>query len=255
MSTDHFLQNVKHGRVAVLTFSRPPLNHIDTALITSMVEALEANDSDSRCRVNVLIAEGKVYCAGADLVSDESEIAQDPAPFYQQVMRLYRVRKPIVTLVQGAAVGAGLGLAVAADFRVATRNARFCANFNRLGIHPGFGLSVTLPRLIGEQRAALMFYTGRRINADQALEMNLVDEITDDTRGIDATMKLAHELAVSSPRALQLTRETLRLGLADRIEAVNRREREIQMTQFGSEEVAEGVAAMTERRPPEFPDY
>lgn len=255
MEPTYHLESTDHGRVRIITFANPPHNHIDTPLMTEMADALEANDQDPGCRVNVLMAAEKVYCAGADFVSGASDIANDPAPFYQQVMRLYRIRKPTVTLVQGAAVGAGLGLAVAADFRIATNSARFCANFNRLGIHPGFGLSVTLPRLIGEQHAATMLFTGRRLNAEQALAIGLVDEACDDEAGFDTALNLAQELAVSSPRALQLTRETLRLGLADEIQAVNLREREIQMTQFGTEEAAEGIAAMSERRPPDFPDF
>ena len=255
MPATHQLENIDHGAVRVITFSKPPHNHIDTPLMTELADTLEANDRDTRCRVNLLVASGKVYCAGADLVSGSSDIASDPAPFYQQVMRLYRIRKPTVTLVHGASVGAGLGLAVAADFRVATKSARFCANFNRLGIHPGFGLSVTLPRLIGEQQAATLFFTGRRLNADQALAIGLVDQVCDDDAGFETALHLAQELATSSPRALQLTRETLRLGLADKIETVNQREREIQMTQFGTEEAAEGIAAMSERRPPNFEDF
>ena len=253
--SDSMLSVSSQGPIRIITFANPPHNHIDTPLIMKMADALEAHDEDSTCRVNVLLASGKVYCAGADLVSGSSDIANDPAPFYEQVMRLYRIRKPTVTLVQGAAVGAGLGLAVAADFRVATPAARFCANFNRLGIHPGFGLSVTLPRLIGEQRAATLFFTGRRLNAEQALAIGLVDEVCTEEAGLDRAISLAQELAASSPRALQLTRETLRLGLADTIETVNRREREIQMTQFGTQEAAEGIAAMSERRLPNFPDF
>ena len=255
MESTYHLEIIDHGHVRLITFANPPHNHIDTSLMAEIANALDANDRDPGCRVSVLIATGKVYCAGADFVSGSSDIANDPGPFYQQVMRLYRIRKPMVTLVQGAAVGAGLGLAVAADFRIATHSARFCANFNRLGIHPGFGLSMTLPRLIGEQHAATMLFTGRRMNAEQALAIGLVDEVCDDEVGLDTALNLAQELALSSPRALQATRETLRLGLADKIEAVNLREREIQMTQFGTEEAAEGIAAMNDRRPPNFPDF
>lgn len=255
MPTTYSLNTDRRDSVGILTFSKAPSNHIDTPLMKALAEQLEANDNDPACRVNLLCSAGKVYCAGGDLVSDDSDISNDPGPFYEQVMRIYRVRKPIVTVVQGAAVGAGLGLAVAADFRVASINARFCANFTHLGVHPGFGLSVTLPRLIGEQKAALMFYTGRRINAEQALALGLVDEVCEHDQAFERGLGLAQELAISSPRALQLTRETLRLGLADHIEEVNMRERRIQLTQFGTAEMAEGVAAMSERRAPNFPDY
>ena len=98
-------------------------------------------------------------------------------PLYVEAVRLFSTKKPIVAAVQGAAVGAGLGLALVADFRVAAPEARFTANFVKLGFHPGFGITHTLPRLIGEQRAALMCLTGRRIKAEEALAWGLVDEV------------------------------------------------------------------------------
>ena len=94
---------------------------------------------------------------------------------YKEATRLFRARKPVVAAVHGAAVGGGLGLALVADFRVTCAEARFSANFNRLGFHPGFGLTTTLPRLVGPQQAALLFYTGRRIAGDEAVRIGLAD--------------------------------------------------------------------------------
>jgi enoyl-CoA hydratase/carnithine racemase len=233
--------------------NRPPHNFANEALMRRLADTLRALDSDANCRAVVMAAEGKTYCAGADFsASREGAIDSDPSPFYQQVMRLYGFSKPIVAAVQGAAVGAGLGLAVMADFRVSCNEARFTANFTRLGFHPGFGLSITLPRLVGEQKAALMFYTGRRLTGTQALAIGLVDELVPQAEVRDRAIALAQEIAGAAPIALQSTRATLRGDLALRIEAVNRRELARQQIEFATQDFKEGVAAMAARRAPVF---
>ena len=152
----------------------------------------------------------------------------------------------------GAAAGGGLGLAMVADFRVASPESRFTANFARLGIHPGFGLSVTLPRAIGAQQAALLFYTGRRVTGEDAHRIGLVDVLapTADLRA--SALGLATEIAQSAPLAVQSTRATLRAGLADAVEAIVGHELREQGGHFASADFAEGVQAMAERRAPSF---
>lgn len=245
----HSLIKEMRGKVLHLRFSNPPNNHLDTDLTRDLADALDAADQDISCRAIVLSSEGRVFCAGADLTGDF-----DNGPFYDQVMRLYRTRKPIIAAVDGAAVGAGLGLAVACDFRVASPETRFCANFTRLGIHPGFGLSVTLPHLIGRQKAMTLFYTGRRIGGEEALAIGLVDTLVAPDQVLPTAIALAEEVAVSAPKSVQALRETLREGLADEIARVNAREKAIQQVEFASPERDEGVAAMSERRLPNFPD-
>lgn len=245
----HNLTREMRGKVLHLRFAKPPNNHLDTELTREIADMLDAADVNSACRAVVLSSEGRVFCAGADLTRDF-----DNGPFYEQVLRLYRTRKPIIAAVEGAAIGAGLGLAVACDFRIACPETRFSANFTRLGIHPGFGLSVTLPRLIGAQAAALLFYTGRRVGGEEALAIGLVDQIVPHEQVLEAAFALADEIAVSAPGSVQATRETLREGLADDVARVNAREARIQKVDFASEECVEGIAAMKERRPPVFPD-
>lgn len=167
-------------------------------------------------------------------------------------MRLFHSRKPIVAAVHGAAVGGGLGLALVADFRVTCQEARFSANFTRLGFHPGFGLSTTLPRLIGEQKAALLFYTGRRIGGAEAVAMGLADELVPQGDVLDRAIALAQEMAESAPLAVQSIRATLRRDLAERVTAVNQREMAEQIRQFQSDDFREGIAATAQRRAPVF---
>src|SRR5207247_5428881 len=130
----------------------------------------------------------------------------------------------VIAAVQGAAVGGGLGLALVADFRVTCEEARFSANFNRLGFHPGFGLTATLPRLVGAQQAALLFYTGRRIPGDEAVRIGLADLLVAQDEVRSAAQALALEIAQSAPLAVLATRQTVRRGLVDQIEAATARE-------------------------------
>lgn len=242
-----------HGHVAVIQLCRPPHNFVDASLMGRLADILAQLDEDTNCRAIVLTSGVNTFCAGADFgASSDSAVARDPSPFYRQAMRLFRTRKPIVAAVSGAAIGAGLGLAVVADFRITCKEARFSANFLRLGFHPGFGLSFTLPRLIGEQKAANLFYTGRRIDGEEAVAIGLADELVDQAQVSARAIALAQEIAASAPLAVESTRETLRLGFADQVFKANQRELQIQLTQFPTADFREGVAAMAERRLPVF---
>lgn len=132
-----------HGHVALVEIRRPPHNFFDLALIRSLAEAYETLDADPECRALVLAAEGKAFCAGADfrMGSLDDVVAQGGAHLYAEAVRLFACAKPVVAAIQGPAVGGGLGLAVSADFRIAAPEARFAANFVKLGVHPGFGLT------------------------------------------------------------------------------------------------------------------
>ncbi len=202
----------------------------------------------------VLCAEGKNFCAGADFSSPARQTVgnQQGGHLYQQAARLFRCTKPVVAAVQGAAVGGGLGLSLVGDFRVAAPEARFTANFNRLGFHPGFGMSITLPRVVGEQKAALLFYTGRRIGGEEAHAIGLVDVLVPLAEVRQAAMGLAAEIAQSAPLAVASTRRTLRQGLADAIAERTDHELAEQQIHFDTADFKEGVKAMAERRVPAF---
>jgi enoyl-CoA hydratase/carnithine racemase len=174
-------------------------------LIRELATAFEALDADPGCRALVLAAQGKAFCAGANFGDDDrdgSALLGGPTPgaahLYIEGNRLFRTKKPIVAAVHGAAVGGGLGLAMVADFRVTCAEARFSANFTRLGFHPGFGLTVTLSAVIGQTKAALMFYTSRRIAGDEAFAMGLADLLVPQEQVRSAALSLATEIAENS---------------------------------------------------------
>src|SRR6266702_7490152 len=247
------------GMVATVEIRRPPHNFFDSQLIAEIGEAFERLDADPACRAIVLAAEGRSFCAGADFSKrmDTGTVAEASRSgagrhLSKEAIRLFRTKKPIIGAVHGAAVGGGLGLALVPDFRVTCPEARFSANFSRLGFHPGFGLTTTLPRLIGTQRAALMFYTGRRIPGDEAVKMGLADLLVGESEVRTAAQELAAEIAQSGPLAVMSTRETLRRGLAEAVEAATERELVEQEWQRRTADFKEGVKAMAERRLPNF---
>jgi enoyl-CoA hydratase/carnithine racemase len=171
---------------------------------------------------------------------------------YAEAVRMFACKKPVVAAVQGAAIGGGLGLALVGDFRVVSPDTRFAANFVKLGIHPGFGLTYTLPRLIGMQKASLMFYTGRRISGEEAVAWGLADVLAEPDRLRDSAIELAAEIAENAPLAILSTRATIRHGLAEAVKAQTDHELAEQTRLFKTEDHREGVKAVAERRPGRF---
>ena len=238
-------------RVALVELRRPPDNFFDRALIAQIADALEALDEEPRCRTAVLCAQGKHFCAGADFRGTPLA-TENGRHLYDEAVRLFRTKKPVIAAVQGAAIGGGLGLALFADMRVAAPEARFSANFARLGFHHGFGLTVTLPAVVGQQRALELLYTGRRLDGEEALRIGLCDRLAPLDRVRDSARELAADIAVSGPLALESIRVTMRGDLADRIVQATARERAEQERLQRTNDFKEGVAAMAARRKPNF---
>jgi enoyl-CoA hydratase/carnithine racemase len=244
------------GPVATVEIRRPPHNFFTIPLIRHLADAFEDLEADRRCHAIVLAAQGTAFCAGADFANrDATPPQRSPRalnPIYDEAIRMFSCSKPVVAAVHGPAIGGGLGLALVADFRVTCPEAKFSANFNRLGFHPGFGLSATLPRLVGVQKAALLFYTGRRIAGEEAVAIGLADRlVAQDQVRIEAA-QLAREIAISAPLAVQSTRATLRRGLVEQIRLAVARESAEQNAQFKTADFQEGIAAMAARREPRF---
>jgi len=243
------------GHVAVVTIDKPPHNFVSVTLMRDLADALEAVDGAHGGRVAVLQAAGKSFCAGADFASPDDSVASGMGgitALYEQAVRLFSIETPIVAAVQGAAIGAGLGLALVADFRVAAPEARFGANFVKLGFHPGFGLTHTLPRLVGGQRANLMFLTGRRVKAEDGLAWGLVDEVVPAENLRAAALTLAREIAENAPLAVISTRKTLRGQLAQDVRAQTIHEHEQQTILRATDDFREGVRSVAERRAGNF---
>jgi 2-(1,2-epoxy-1,2-dihydrophenyl)acetyl-CoA isomerase len=239
--------------VATVELHRPPDNYFDRALIAALADAYQALDADPGCRAIVLCAEGRHFCAGAKLTGDGGGgLADGVGSLYQEAIRLFEAATPVVAAVHGAAIGGGLGLACSADFRVGCPEARFAANFARLGFHHGFGLSVTLPAIIGQQRSLELLYTGRRIGGEEAARIGLCDRLVPAGQVRAAAHDLAAEIAGSAPLAVRSIRATMRGQLAGQVRAATAREGAEQDRLRETADWREGVRAMAERRTPRF---
>ena len=240
--------------VAEVEIHRPPNNFFDARLIRDIADAYEDLQAGS-CRAIVLCSEGKHFCAGADFHGQSDADAlptEGVADLYGEAVRLFRAELPVVAAVQGAAVGGGLGVACSADFRVAAPEARFTANFSRLGFHQGFGLSVTLPAIVGNQTALDLLYTGRRITGEEAAARGLADRLVPLGELRPAARALAAEIAAAAPLAVRSIRRTMRGHLADEIARITRHEDEEQVKLRVTSDFAEGTRASLERREPNF---
>lgn len=245
--------DVGSDHVATVTIHRPPDNYFDRALIAAIADAYEAVDADPAGRCILLRADGKNFCAGAAL----ARRSEEPEPvgarhLYDEAVRIFAAHTPVVAAVRGAAVGGGLGLALSADLRVGSPDTRMTANFARLGFHHGFGLSVTLPLVVGHQRAIELLYTGARLGGEEAHRIGLLDRLVSSDDIDTEAHALALEIARSAPLAVDSIRQTMRGDLAARVRAATDREKAEQDRLTQTADFAEGVRAMGERRLPNF---
>lgn len=242
--------------VALVEIHRPPNNYFDIELIKSLSEAYEALDETPACRAIVLAAEGKHFCAGANFGAPRgaaaSGVGGSAADLYMEASRLIAARTPVVAAVHGAAIGGGLGLACSADFRVGSSETRMSANFAQLGFHHGFGLTVTLPPIVGQQRALEMLLTGARLDGAAAHRIGLLDRLVEPTQVRDEALGFAASIASSAPLAVRSIRATMREGLVERYKAATTWERTEQTRLQATADFAEGIRATAERRRPNF---
>lgn len=239
--------------VATVVINRPPTNYFNHRMIAELADAYESL-ADDGVRAIVLASEGKHFCAGADfsggeMAEDRSAAAQR---VYHEAVRLFRAPVPVIAAVQGSAVGGGLGLACSADFRTASTTSRFHANFSMLGFHQGFGLSESLPAIVGRQHAADMLYTSRRLDGAAAQKIGLVDRLTDPGQERVAAMDLATEIAAAAPLAVRAIKQTLRGPLADRVEKILPRELGEQADLWDTEDSQEAIRANLACEKPAF---
>ncbi len=250
------IQTVKNGHVGEIRFAKPPFNFACPALLAGIADAIDGFDADPDVRCLLLSSDGKSFCAGADLAGDEAITSGSGMDaiglLYEQALRIFSRKKPMVAAVQGAAIGAGLGLVLTADFRVAGPAARFSANFTRLGFHPGFALTHTLPRLIGEQRAAWMMLSSARVKPEDALAWGLADRLSAEGDVLEVARAMAAEVADNAPLAIMAVRRTLTAGLADAAKSAMAYEHAEQTVLKQTADYAEGVASVFERRDAQF---
>jgi enoyl-CoA hydratase/carnithine racemase len=254
MSAEIDLNVSLKNQVGVVEINRPPNNHFDYKLISYIADCFDNFDKDINCRCIVLCSDGKHFCAGANFGKDrDMQDKADPySELYTQAVRLFKNKKPVIAAVQGGAIGGGLGLSLVADFRIGCHESRFSANFSRLGFHQGFGTTVTLPRVVGPQNAAMMMLTGRRLKGQEAFDVGLIDYLVPLNEVRSKAIELAEEISESGPLAVQSIRATIRAGLAEQVEEIVSWELSEQVRLQSTKDFKEGIKASLERRKPKF---
>lgn len=241
-------ENIGH-----VIINRPPNNHFDAELIGQIADFLEEMDNTNDCRSIILSSEGKHFCAGADFTRSSYKEESDPyEKLYDEAVRLFKTKKPVIAVIQGAAVGGGLGVALSADFRIACNESRFSANFSKLAFHQGFGTTITLPRVIGDQKAKWMLLTSARVKGDEAYKIGLADFLVPKEDLMKKAKELASEINAAGPLGVQAIRETIKGGLVAEVEKIVKWELSEQNRLRETEDFKEGIKASLERRNPDF---
>lgn len=254
------LESVQDG-IATLTLNRPDrLNALNCELGTALAAALSRVAEDPNIRAVVLAGAGRAFCAGGDLreigTGRESGNAAALEPLLRAGMRsvlmIRSMPKPVVAAVNGAAAGAGMNIALAADIRIASEDAVFGQNFAKVGLFPDFGGTYFLPQLVGPAKAAEMFYTGEMIGAAEALRLGIVNRVVAGEQLAATAAGLAKAIAQGPPLAIRGVKEILFGRQRAALEAALEAEVQQQMRCFQSADCREGIHAFFEKRAPKF---
>ena len=245
--------------VATITLNRPEAgNAVDVAMAEALLEAALHCAADKAVRCVILTGAGPMFCAGGDIkafaeADDAGTIIERiTAPLHMAIARLTRMDKPLVTAINGAAAGAGFGLALLGDVALAARSAKFAVAYGALGVTPDAGTSWLLPRLVGLRHAQRLALCGERIDAAEAERIGLISRVVDDEALGAEAMVTAQKLAHQSASALRQTRALLHASYSSGFESQLEREAEAISTAARGIDGREGIAAFLAKRKPNF---
>lgn len=243
--------------IATITLNRPEkLNALAGQMRQDLLATIQDTVNDPEVRVLVLTGAGRAFCAGGDVPAmHNTQLAEDRATFTTwlelggEIVRTLRAApQPVIAAVNGVAAGAGCNLALACDLRYASETASFSQAFIRLGLHPDWGGSFWLPRLIGITRAAEMMFTGDALDAHTAFTLGLVNRVVPAEDLMKVVSEVAERLAVQSPLALAEIKKSLSVDGPQTLEAATFRERDVQLKLWASEESRQRIAFFLEKR-------
>ncbi|HEY8152624.1 MAG TPA: enoyl-CoA hydratase/isomerase family protein [Myxococcota bacterium] len=257
----------RDGDVVTLTFNDPArLNAMTEAMGEAFSAAIAELAADASLRAVVLTGAGRAFSAGGDLAMIEGRAAQGAAngprgrgqirdgmrAFYQLFLSVRDLPCPVIAAINGAAIGAGLCVALACDVRIAASEAKLGLNFTQLGLHPGMGATWTLPRLVGPARAAEILFSSRVFSGSEAAEIGLVSRAVAAAEVLPAARALAAGFAAAAPLAVRGVKRALRRSAEASLEDQLSFEAQEQAACFESKDVQEGLAAARERRAAKF---
>lgn len=261
MSEDAVLYRVEES-IATITLNRPEnRNSMTQDVLEGLGSAVRKVKDDANVRCVIVTGRGKSFCAGADFKEPSPEApAEGPAQLpherlfgvYSNFLSLLEIDVPVIAAMQGHAIGGGLGLAVVCDLRVANRDARYGANFVRLGLHPGMAITYLLPRLMGVPRAIEFLLTGRIVSGAEAEEAGLVNYAVAADAVESKARELAREIATAAPLAVRWTKASIYDGLDWNPAKAAAQEAHIQSRSMETEDFREGIRALLSRSEPEF---
>lgn len=247
------------GSVATITLNRPEAgNAIDVAMAEALLDAALQCAADKAVRCVILTGAGPMFCAGGDIkaFADADDVGTliegITAPLHMAIARLARMDKPLITAINGAAAGAGFGLALLGDVALAARSAKFAVAYGALGVTPDAGTSWLLPRLVGLRQAQRLALSGERIDAGEAERIGLISRVVDDEALGPEAMATAQKLAQQSGSALRQTRALLHASYSNGFESQLEREAEAISSAARGVDGCEGIAAFIAKRKPSF---
>jgi enoyl-CoA hydratase/carnithine racemase len=240
---------------AILTINRPKANQLSHDVINGLTMLLDKCKPDKSIRVIIITGSGdKVFCGGADLSEGFGNL--EPVDFLKRGQDLFNkiadFDKPVIAAITGHALGGGCELALACHLRVMKKSARIGLTETNLGIIPGYGGTLRLPKLIGETKAIEYMLMGRQIEAERAIELGLVNRICKDGETLNEALELAGELAGRPPLAVKAILKILSNAHSFDRETHLKTEREELANLFGTKDMVEGISAFAQKRKPQF---
>jgi enoyl-CoA hydratase/carnithine racemase len=247
--------------ITTITLNRPEkLNALAGHMRRDLAEALEAAGSDRTVHVVVITGVGRAFCSGGDVAAMADLIERQDADEFSRLLGSARrvvtairhMTKPVIASINGPAIGAGFNLALACDLRIASSNATFSQSFAKVGLHPDWGGTYFLPRLVTPNKACEMFFLGDSISAQEAQRLGLINFVVAPSELETETRKLAERLRQAPAIAIGAAKQAVYMSHSAELEEMLRYETEAQMRCFDSDDGAEGVRAFLEKRPPKF---
>lgn len=250
----------REGGVVTLTFNRPDVRNAMTVELTeAFAEAVGSLRGDASVRCVVVTGAGKAFCAGGDLSwiqpgpgADVPTIRAKMRSFYTRFLAIRSLDVPTIAAVNGAAVGAGLCVAMACDIRIASEDAKLSTAFLRLGMHPGMAATYLLTRLVGTARAAELFFTAKTIDGREAERIGLVNRAVPAGALMSEATALAREIAANAPIPMGMTKRAIYLAERADLETMLEYEGLAQPITMATQDLVEGLTAVKEKRPPKF---